>query len=164
MNYDSTRRRGAAHEPTPRTGTFYFRHRRKRHHTRPLTEPTDVVPTVAEVADTDNLIATFYAMKASAGQAPGPDGITYADLGRREVADVLRELSAAVLAGDYKPGPTRKVRIAKPRGGHRTLALGDVCDRVLAAALNEALTPRQTSVEKRRPNSWASSSAGRMAG
>jgi hypothetical protein len=58
----------------------------------------------------------------------------------------MRELSAAVRAGSYRPGPTRQVRVPKPRGGHRTLSIGNLCDRVLSAALHNALGPLWESV------------------
>jgi hypothetical protein len=100
-----------------------------------------LLPTVEEVAAPDNLVRTFHALKAKAGQAPGPDGLTYGDLSRREVCQVLRELAAAVCAGTYEPGPGRLVSIPKPGGGTRTLTIRDLGFRVVAAALNEGLTP-----------------------
>ena len=83
----------------------------------------------------------FYDLKANAGQAAGPDGVTYDDLSRREAADLLRDLSRAVRNGAYRPGPGRRVSIAKPRGGYRTLTIRDVCYRVVSSALNIGMTP-----------------------
>jgi hypothetical protein len=144
VSYEPITRWAFAHEQGPRTSTFYYRHRFKaRQRPRRVTVPA--VPGVRQLADPDNLIATYYAMRSRAGQAPGPDGLSYCDLSPGEVADVLRGLSKAVLAGSYRPGPTRKVLIPK-RGGFRTLSVGNLCDRVLAAALNNALGPLWESV------------------
>jgi hypothetical protein len=115
---------------------------KRRQRPRRVVEPLHpTVPTVEQIADADNLIRVFYELKARAGQAPGPDGVSYADLGRREVPEMMRNLSAEVRAGTYRPGPARPVRIPKPAGGHRTLRLRDLADRVVSAALNDALAP-----------------------
>jgi hypothetical protein len=103
--------------------------------------PTDALPTVAQIACSNNLIATYYDLKSRAGQAPGPDNLTYDDLAHREVADLFRLVSAAVLVGDYELGPTRPVPIPKLKGDYRTLHLANLIDRVLSAALNRALQP-----------------------
>jgi hypothetical protein len=104
------------------------------------------VPSVRQLASADNLIAVYYDMKSRAGQAPGPDNCTYSDFSPGEVAHIMRELGAAVRAGTYRPGPIRTVLVPKPRGGHRTLSVGNLCDRVVAAALNNALGPLWESV------------------
>jgi hypothetical protein len=145
VTYEPLTRWAFAHEQGPRTSTFYYRHRFKARQ-RPKRVTVPAVPSVRQLADPDNLIATYYTMRSRAGQAPGPDGLSYTDLSPGEVAHILRELSAAVLAGTYRPGPTRKVRIPKPRGGHRTLSVGNLCDRVVAAALHTALGPLWESV------------------
>src|SRR5215831_12221274 len=103
-----------AHEQTPRTSTFYVKNRfKRRQRPRRVTVPVRRVPTVGKIADADNLIRIFHEMRARAGQAPGPDGITYADLGHSEIAHLMREVSKTVLEGQYRPGPTRKVNIPK---------------------------------------------------
>jgi hypothetical protein len=145
MTYEPILRYGFAHEQAPRTSTFYYRHRHKARQ-RPKKVTVPAVPSVRQLASPDNLIDTYYAMRSWSGPAPGPDGFTYAHFSPGEAADIMRELSAAVLEGSYRPGPTRKVRIPKPRGGHRTLSVGNLCDRVLAAALHSALGPLWESV------------------
>jgi hypothetical protein len=62
-------------------------------------------------------------------------------MGRTEAAAVLRAKREAILRGRYRPDPTRPVRIAKPSGGHRTLRLPTIADRVLYAALHDYLVP-----------------------
>jgi hypothetical protein len=83
---------------------------KRRQRTQRITEPLSDI-TVAKIAHHDNLIRTFYAQKAKAGQAPGPDQFAYADWSTRDVADVMRSLSRAVLEGTFRAGPVRSVRI-----------------------------------------------------
>jgi hypothetical protein len=98
-------------------------------------------PTLAGVADPEHLIATFHAMKSEAGRAPGPDRVTFEVLGPSEVAACLRAVSRAILDGSYAPGPSRKLAIAKPGGGHRTLSIRNLIDRVVSKAIYLALLP-----------------------
>jgi hypothetical protein len=100
-----------------------------------------VEPTVAQIADPDNLLRVFHELKAQAGQAPGPDRVTYGMLGRREAPEVMRGLSRAVLAGQWRPAEGRKVPVPKVGGGHRILTLRGITERVVAAALAGAMTP-----------------------
>jgi hypothetical protein len=145
MTYVPLLRHALAHEQTPRTCTFYYRHRhRPRQRYKRVTVPA--VPSVHQLASADNLIATYYQMKSRAGWGPGPDGLTYSDLSPGEAAHIMRELSAAVRAGSYRPGPTRKVLIPKGGGKFRTLAVGNLSDRVVAAALHSAMEPLWESV------------------
>jgi hypothetical protein len=98
-------------------------------------------PTLARVADPDHLIATFHAMKAEAGRAPGPDRVTFEGLGPSEVAACLRAVSRAILDGSYGPGPSRELPIPKPGGGHRTLSIRSLIDRVVSKGIYRALLP-----------------------
>jgi RNA-directed DNA polymerase len=136
-------RYGFSHEQTPRSAVHYVRERFKRRQ-RPLrvVVPADgAEPTVAQIADPDNLLRVFHELRARAGQAPGPDGVSYGLLGRREAPAVLRGLSRAVLAGEWRPTEGRKVPIPKVGGGTRTLTVRGICERVVAAALAGAMTP-----------------------
>jgi hypothetical protein len=140
VSYEPITRWAFANEQRPNTSTFYYRHRhRPRQRPRRVTAPA--VPSVRQLASADNLLDVYYSMRSRAGPGPGPDNFSYADWSPSEVADIMRGLSAAVLAGTYRPGPTRKVLIPKAGGKFRTLSLGNLCDRVLAAALNNALGP-----------------------
>jgi hypothetical protein len=98
-------------------------------------------PSLARVADPEHLIATFHAMKAEAGRAPGPDRVTFEVLGPSEAAACLRAVSRAILDGSYAPGPSRKLPIPKPGGGHRTLSIRSLFDRVVSKAIYRALLP-----------------------
>ena len=116
----------------------YYRRRRQR---RALGQMETNGPTLAGVADPEHLIATFHAMKAEAGRAPGPDRVTFEGLGPSEVAGLLRAVSKAILGGDYGPGPSRKLPIPKPGGGYRTLSIPSLIDRVVSKSINSALRP-----------------------
>jgi CRISP-associated protein Cas1 len=53
----------------------------------------------------------------------------------------LADLRAALVSGSYRPGPLRRIDIAKPDGGKRTLAIPCVADRVAQSSVAQALTP-----------------------
>jgi hypothetical protein len=99
------------------------------------------VPDIETVAAVENLAAVWEAMEATAGDGPGPDGITFNNVGRGEKYVLLRDFSKEFLAGTYRPGPSRTVKIAKARGGFRTLTIRNLTDRVVARALLEAVSP-----------------------
>lgn len=120
-------------------GDSYRKRRRRRAIAAAASRPGG--PTLRQVAHPEALIAAYDALAASGGRAPGPDGLTYADLGRGEACAVLRALSAAILRGEYSPSAGRKLPIPKPGGGTRTLTIVNIFDRVVAAAVARALTP-----------------------
>ena len=116
----------------------YYRRRRQR---RASAHMDPGGPTLASVADPEHLIATFHAMKAEAGRAPGPDRVTFEGLGPSELAACLRAVSRAILDGSYGPGPSRKLAIPKPGGGHRTLSIPSLFDRVVSKAVYREVMP-----------------------
>jgi hypothetical protein len=127
----------------PRLADYYYQRRQQRRKQAalpPKADPT-IEPSVKEIASTDNLLDVYEALKRDAGKAPGPDGFTYSSWGRSEVAQIMRELTRTVLKGSYSQQPCRQIRIPKTDGRHRTLSIRNLCDRVLSAALNGALTP-----------------------
>ena len=75
------------------------------------------------------------------GQAPGIDGLTYNDFATSEIARALKVAAEAIGQRRYRPYPTRLVRIPKPSGRYRELRLATIVDRVIAKALQEAITP-----------------------
>jgi retron-type reverse transcriptase len=97
--------------------------------------------TLEHVIDPEHLIHVYYQLKSQGGHAPGPDGLIYRDLGRRDVCECMRQLSEIIEIGCYRPGPSRKLAIPKPGGGHRTLSIRNLFDRVVSAALNRTLGP-----------------------
>jgi group II intron reverse transcriptase/maturase len=72
--------------------------------------------------------------------AGGVDGI-----GIAEFKDHLKQhwpaIKAKVLAGEYIPSPVRRVDIAKPQGGVRTLGIPTLTDRLIQQALHQVLQP-----------------------
>ncbi len=72
--------------------------------------------------------------------APGPDGITV-----DEFLDWLRPrwdgIRQQLLDGTYRPGPVRRVTIAKPGGGERQLGIPNVLGRLIQQAIGQVLTP-----------------------
>jgi retron-type reverse transcriptase len=134
--YSRTRFRKIA-RPGVGAGDYY----RRRRQLRALGQMDPSGPTLARVADPEHLIATFYAMKAKAGSAPGPDRVTFEVLGPSEVAACLRAVSRAILDGNYAPGPSRKLPIPKPGGGHRTLTIRNLIDRIVSKAIYLSLLP-----------------------
>lgn len=120
---------------------WYHERRRRQEHRNQVAEGVTAPPTVAEIADPEVLIRTWYRLKREAGQAPGPDRVTYCMLGAREVGQLMRELSKLINSGEFRPSTARLIRIPKRISGHRVLKLRSVLFRVVAAALNEKLTP-----------------------
>jgi Reverse transcriptase (RNA-dependent DNA polymerase) len=133
----STRRRISGYPAM--TADAAWRRRQQRRQAEEAAEIGALLPFEA-VFSTDNLLSTFDRLRVTGGPAPGPDRLLYS-ISRREAAALCRALSASVLAGKYRPGPERLVRIPKRSGGTRTLRLRSVLDRVVASALTEALTP-----------------------
>jgi len=130
-------------DPARHLPAYFYRQRRRQQRARSAghTQDSTLVPTVAEIVDSENLIRVFYDLKRRAGQAPGLDCITYDSLGCREVGHNIRALAEAVKEGLYRPSPARRVPIPKTSGGYRVLALRNISDRVLSSAINEALCP-----------------------
>ena len=50
-------------------------------------------------------------------------------------------IKAKLLAGAYMPSPVRRVDIAKPQGGTRTLGIPTLTDRMIQQALHQMLSP-----------------------
>jgi RNA-directed DNA polymerase len=119
-------------------GYHSFRRRRlscRRHNWRSWGR---TLPAVSDIVDVDHLLQTFDDLKREAGQAPGIDRWRYADIGREDAANCLRDVSSAIVEGRYRPHPCREQEIPK-RGGSRTLRIKTIMDRVVEAALDRAL-------------------------
>ena len=69
---------------------------------------------------------------------PGPDGISL-DQFERNLSHHLRQLRHELAQGTYRPSPIRLVRIPKPDGSTRTLAVLSVRDRVAQRAAFQVL-------------------------
>ena len=122
----------------PDQAASYFYHLRRT--ASSAAQPTTDL-NVGSIASVNNLAAAFDMMTGSNGRAPGPDGLSYPDVGRRELYDLLRPVSKAVMDGSYRPAPGRNVQIPKGDGRYRTLTLRNLIDRIVAKALTEAMMP-----------------------
>lgn len=74
------------------------------------------------------------------GGAPGPDGMTTAQL-RAHVDAHWPEIRRQLDAGTYRPQPVRRVQIPKPGGGMRELGVPTVLDRLIQQAILQVLAP-----------------------
>ncbi len=94
------------------------------------------------IADLRNLRTAYDFLAKEGGEAPGPNGLSYADLSTSEAIAMLQQLSTLILNGEYQPSPTRQVTIKKSSGaGTRTLTLQNIQDRVVARACVHILLP-----------------------
>jgi CRISPR-associated protein Cas1 len=108
-------------------------------------------PGPGDAFGTAALERAFLRVRANGG-GPGGDGVTAAVFDRTR-AGRLGALGAALMTGVYRPGPLRRLSIAKPAGGRRALAVPCVADRVAQTAWLFALSP---SIEARlHPASFA---------
>jgi hypothetical protein len=117
------------------------RRRRERRQARHAVDIESLLPSFGEAFSTENLLLTADDLARDGGQAPGGDGLSLRAVSRRELAGLLRGVSKQVLAGEYRPQPTRPVPVPKRSGGLRVLQVPCVLDRVVARRLYELLTP-----------------------
>jgi retron-type reverse transcriptase len=118
-----------------------YRRRRKKRQARHAADNGWSLPPFDEAFSTENLLSTADDLARDGGPAPGVDGLTLRAVSRRELASLLREVSKDVLAGTYRPQPTRRVPVQKRSGGSRLLKIPSVLDRVVARRQYELLTP-----------------------
>ena len=74
------------------------------------------------------------------GGGPGGDGETIGDFAD-DLEGELEALARDLTSGVYRPGPLRRVRIPKPGGKERELAIPCVRDRTVQSALHDLLQP-----------------------
>jgi CRISPR-associated protein Cas1 len=96
--------------------------------------------TVDELVQPLALRRAWSTVSSRAG-APGIDRVTVGQFGR-DLEPRLARLREQLLDGSYRPAPLRTVRIPKPQGGERGLAIACVGDRVLQRAVADLLGPR----------------------
>ena len=94
---------------------------------------------VAKAASPATLTAAWSRVRRNAGVAGG-DGVSCRAF-EQDAQNQLARLRCDLLAGDYAPGPVRRVEIVKESGGTRPLAIPCVADRVAQTAVAFALTP-----------------------
>ena len=91
------------------------------------------------VVERGNLKLAYQRVVENKGAA-GVDELTVAAL-KDHLKQHWPTLRAKLLAGTYQPQPVRRVDIAKPQGGVRTLGIPTVVDRLIQQALHQVLQP-----------------------
>ena len=94
---------------------------------------------IGHIIDLEFLIDTFHLLDGS--KALGIDRMSKEDYGY-ELSSNLMELLFRIRRGTYKPQPSRLVKIPKPDGGERPLAIACIEDKIvqLAGLMNMALS------------------------
>ena len=97
-------------------------------------------PLYAKLSDPAALLRGWNRVRKARADSHGSDGVTVRAFGLRADAEIAL-LSTHLREGTYRPVPLRRVRLPKPDGGFRTIALMAVRDRVAQAACLEVLEP-----------------------
>lgn len=102
--------------------------------------PAEIERLMEEVCQRENMVVALQRVQANRG-SPGVDGMTVGALAGylREHWPTIRE---ALLAGNYRPQPVKRVEIPKPGGGVRKLGIPTVLDRLIQQAVLQVLQPR----------------------
>jgi RNA-directed DNA polymerase len=95
--------------------------------------------TMERVVERANMWLAYQRVVRNKGAA-GVDGVTVAEL-KGWLAVHWPSVKKALLDGSYLPRPVRRVDIAKPSGGVRTLGIPTVVDRLVQQALHQVLSP-----------------------
>lgn len=88
--------------------------------------------------NTANVAAAWKRVKSNNG-APGPDGVTVAEVDR-QFETLWQPVAEAIRSGTYRPGGFRRVAVPK-LGGERILRIPSVIDRVALQATAQVLEP-----------------------
>ncbi|MCC7348545.1 MAG: group II intron reverse transcriptase/maturase, partial [Variibacter sp.] len=91
------------------------------------------------VVERGNLRLAYQRVVENRGAA-GVDDLTVSEL-KDHLKRHWPRIRARLLAGDYRPQAVRRVDIAKPQGGVRTLGIPTVVDRLIQQALHQVLQP-----------------------
>jgi RNA-directed DNA polymerase len=91
------------------------------------------------VVERGNLWLAYQRVLENKGAA-GVDQLAVSEL-KEHLKQHWPTIRAKLLAGTYMPSPVRRVDIAKPQGGVRTLGIPTVVDRLIQQALNQVLQP-----------------------
>ena len=92
-----------------------------------------------EVADVGNLMEAFKNVAANKG-APGPSGEDIEEV-RKQLSQLIPQLSRALIEEEYLPGDVRRVWIPKTGGGWRGLGIPEVVARIVQQALLQIMQP-----------------------
>jgi RNA-directed DNA polymerase len=92
-------------------------------------------------------------MSQNGGPGPGPDGITWSELGPAEQQQICRDLAWQLRHQTFRPSAARLVRLAKLTGGYRELRMRDLPTRIVAKIAQLAIEPYFETLFS--PNSFA---------
>lgn len=102
-------------------------------------ERQPAITLLEQVLHEPNLRNAWEQVKRNRG-APGIDGVTIEEFGK-ELPKHIDNITTSVLNGTYIPSPVRRKDIEKSGGGYRMLGIPTICDRLLAQAISQVLTP-----------------------
>lgn len=94
--------------------------------------------TLERILSRENMQRAYKRVVANKG-SHGVDGMTTDEL-RNFLIQEWPEIKLAILQGEYKPQPVRRVEIPKPNGGIRLLGIPTVLDRLIQQAIAQELT------------------------
>jgi RNA-directed DNA polymerase len=96
-------------------------------------------PLMEAVVARENMLSALERVESNKGAA-GVDAMPVEAL-REHLRVHWPRIKEALLAGDYRPMPVRRVEIPKPGGGVRQLGIPTVLDRLIQQALHQVLQP-----------------------
>lgn len=88
-----------------------------------------------------DILSHAYRLSRAERGTPGVDGMSFAAIESVGLEGWLSELRRDLREKTYKPGPVRRVWIAKPGGGRRPLGIPTIRDRVVQTAAKLVLEP-----------------------
>src|SRR6267378_4143484 len=89
----------------------------------------------------EDILRHAYGLARANAGAPGVDGVSFAQIEEKGLEAWLAGLREELVSKAYRPDPVRRVRIPKPGGGERPLAIPTIRDRVVQAAAKLVLEP-----------------------
>ncbi|MDS1031008.1 group II intron reverse transcriptase/maturase [Bacillota bacterium LX-D] len=92
-----------------------------------------------KIIDRNNMNLAYRRVRANKG-SHGVDGMTVDEL-LQFLKQNGNQIRQAILEGNYRPQPVRRVEIPKPDGGVRLLGIPTVLDRVIQQAIAQVLSP-----------------------
>lgn len=98
-----------------------------------------------QIAAPENLLSAWRAVRGNIPRyrrerSSGPDGLSLDEF-ERELALRLGALRQSLMKGRYQPQPPALIKLPKPNGGHRQIAILSITDRVAQRAAQQILEP-----------------------
>ncbi len=95
-------------------------------------------PLSLDVVNRDNLVRIFRKIKT--GKAPGIDGLRVEDCSVSEFGAIADQVGELIRNGTWRPRPARIVKLPKPKGGEREIAIRCLVDKIVSGAVSESVT------------------------